>query len=133
LAGSNSRPETFRPASTSMVTGLALGAAIRRPAEAKCRAGARLLGLDLAIAGRSRRNQRIDQLARRPGDRLDGVVEGLFVGLGRPVEAAQLAHELQRRGVDLLVRRRRLEIVEVPDIAAHETPPSRVESGPSFT
>src|SRR6202012_1185767 len=39
------------------------------------------------------------------------------------VGAAQLADELQRRGVDLLIGRGRLEVVEIADIAAHETPP----------
>src|SRR6187401_1434023 len=106
-----------------MPTGLALRSAIRRAAEPRRRAGARLFGLDRAVARRRRRRQRVDQLTRRFGHGIDGAVEGLLVGLRRAVEAAQLAHELQRRGTNLLVRRRRLEVVEVANVAAHEMSP----------
>src|SRR3569832_326338 len=46
-------------------------------------------------------------------------VENPLVRLARPRRAGQLAHELQRRVVDLLVRRRRLEIRQHLDVAAH--------------
>src|SRR5436190_14145122 len=105
-----------------MPTGLALSGAIRRAAEPRDRSGARLLGLDRAVARRRRRDQRVDQLSRCFGHCIDGAVEGLLVGLRRAVEATELAHELQRRSANLLVRRRRLEVVEVTDVAAHGTP-----------
>ena len=47
--------------------------------------------------------------------------ERRLVGLGRVREAAQLAHELQGRCVDLVVRRGRLEIEQRPDVSAHRS------------
>src|SRR6185436_5515597 len=116
-----------------MPTGLALRGAIRRAAEPRRRAGAGLFRLDRAVARRRRRDQLVDQLTRRFGHGVDGAVEGLLVGLRRAVEAAELAHELQRRGANLLVGRRRLEVVEVADVAAHETPPDSTGSGDAGT
>ena len=47
-----------------------------------------------------------------------------FVGLGRLVEAADLAHELERGGANLLVGYGRIEVEEHFDVAAHrEGPP----------
>jgi hypothetical protein len=88
-------------------------------AEPLRRAGARLGGLDGAIARRRVGDEAAEQLVRRLRHRLDGAVEGGLVRLGRPIEAAQLAHELQRRGADLLIGGGRLEIMQGPDIAAH--------------
>ena len=53
-------------------------------------------GLDLAIAGRRVGHQRAQQLARRLGHVLDGMLEGRLVDFRGPGEAAQLAHELRR-------------------------------------
>src|SRR5690242_19754656 len=50
---------------------------------------------------------------------LDGAVKRDLVRLRRPVEAGELAHELERRGAHFVVRRRRLEIVESFYIPAH--------------
>jgi hypothetical protein len=50
---------------------------------------------------------------------LHGEVEGCFVGFRGLVEAAQLAHELQGRSTNLLVRCRRLEVEQRLDISAH--------------
>src|SRR5205814_51348 len=50
---------------------------------------------------------------------LDRRVESRLIGLGRRIEAAELAYELQRGRADLLVGRRRLEIEQCLDVAAH--------------
>ena len=60
----------------------------------------RLLGLDLAVARRRVGVQRRQQPPRGCGDFGDGAIERLGIGLRRRVESGQLAHELQRRGVD---------------------------------
>src|SRR3954454_8405853 len=72
-----------------------------------------------AVLGRRGRRQGGEQFAR--GLRHGGhrVVEGLLVGLGRLREPADLAHVLERGRALLLVRRRRLEVVERADVAAH--------------
>ena len=49
----------------------------------------------------------------------DRAVERGLVGLRRPAEPGELAHELQRRGADFVLARRRLEIKQRADIAAH--------------
>src|SRR5581483_2948068 len=100
LAGISSSPDTRRSAPTPIVTSLAL-----RGAKAGCRTGARLGGLDVAIARRRRRDQLFEQVMRGVRHRLDRTVEGFLVGLGRAVEAGKLPHELQRRGTDLLIGR----------------------------
>src|SRR6478752_833147 len=79
-------------------------------AEPDPRALARLLRLDLAIARGCAGMQRGEQPPRRDRHFLDGAVERGLVGLRGPAEAGQLAHELQRRGADLVLRRRRFEI-----------------------
>ncbi len=53
------------------------------------------------------------------GHLVDGAVERRLVGLRRRGEAAQLADELDRRGADLLVGRRRVEVEEGADVSAH--------------
>lgn len=58
---------------------------ICRTREAHRRAGTRLLGLDLAVARRCRRDQGVDELSRRVSDRVHGSVEDLLVGFGRSV------------------------------------------------
>src|SRR5271165_7067928 len=50
---------------------------------------------------------------------LDRAVECRFIGLRRLVETGELSHELQRGGVDLILGRRRLEIEQRLDVAAH--------------
>jgi hypothetical protein len=61
----------------------------------------------------------VDQRPRRGRDLLDRTIEGRLVGLRRHVEAAQLAHELQRRVADLELGGRRLEVEKRLDVAAH--------------
>ena len=70
-------------------------------------------------ARRGGRLQRIDQILRRGRDRLHGGVEGGPVGLRGFVEAADLAHILQRSRVDFIRAGGRLEMVEGLDVAAH--------------
>src|SRR5438105_2094273 len=54
---------------------------------------------------------------------LDGTLERRFVGLRGLVEAGKLAHELQRRGMDFILTRRRIEINQRLDVAAHRLSP----------
>jgi hypothetical protein len=48
---------------------------------------------------------------------IHGMIERGLVGLGRACETRQLAHELQRRRADLIIRRGGLEIVQGLDAA----------------
>src|SRR5438067_78729 len=86
---------------------------------ALCRAGAALRRLDLPILRRSGRHQLVEQLRRRRGDRLDRPLERLLVRARRLVEAADLADVLQGGLVDLGLGRRRVEVEEGADVAAH--------------
>src|SRR5580765_8373561 len=74
---------------------------------------------DLAIARVGCRDQRIDQAARDGSDILDGAIEHSLVCLRRRVEAAELAHELQRGIVHFGVGRGRIEVEQGFDVAAH--------------
>ena len=97
--------------------------ALRRGAEALLGSRVRAGGLALAVTRRRGCHERVDQPPRRRGDLVDGALEGLLVGPRRLRRAADLAHELQRRLAHLLVGRRRLEVVERLDVAAHCVPP----------
>jgi hypothetical protein len=88
------------------------GEALRSP-----RAGAR--GDLLTIARFGARRERLDQAAGGGRHLVDGAVERVLVRLRRRIEAAQFPHELDRRGADLLVRRRRIEIEESFDVSTH--------------
>src|SRR5580704_7369210 len=87
--------------------------------EPQPRALPRLLGLNLTVARRRLGMQRRQQAAGRGAHLVDGAVEGFGIGLRRLVEARKLAHELQRRGLDLILGGRRLEIEQRLDVAAH--------------
>jgi hypothetical protein len=52
-------------------------------------------------------------------DFFDRAQEGVFIGLGWFVETADLSHELQRSGSNLVVRDRGIEVEEDFDIPAH--------------
>src|SRR5262245_43394553 len=99
--------------------GLMMSLGARGPAVALGGAGPRLGRLDLAVARRGGGLQRLDQLARHPERVLHGPVERRLVGLRRLREAAQLAHELQRGGADLLVGGGRIEVEQGLDAPAH--------------
>src|SRR5258708_36689159 len=94
-----------------------------RSAEPQARSLLRLLRLDLAVARRRLRMQRRQQPPRGVGNFDDRALERRLVGLRRLVEAGQLAHELQRRGLDFLLGRGRLEIEQGLDVAAHDAFP----------
>ena len=49
-----------------------------------------------------------------------GIIERRAVSGGWPGRAADLPHELQRRRVDLVLRGRRLVVVQWSDVAAHD-------------
>lgn len=53
-------------------------------------------------------------------DFIDCVIERLFVCLRRFGESAQLPNELQRRRPDLVIRRRRTEVMKCFDGSAHK-------------
>ncbi len=91
----------------------------RRLPVALLRAGARLRAFDLAVFRWRGRLELTEQLGRDLGDAGDGALEGLLVGARGLVEAADLAHVLERGGLDLLVGCSRLEVVESPDVSAH--------------
>jgi protein-S-isoprenylcysteine O-methyltransferase Ste14 len=90
--------------------------------EARGTARPRLRRLGFAIARRGIGDEADEELACRPCDILDGTVEDLPVGPGRTGEAAELANELQGRGADFGIRRRRREVVQRLDVAAHVIP-----------
>src|SRR4029079_1141894 len=94
--------------------------ALPESGEARLRPLAGLHGLDLAVARRRLRFEGEDKPARRFRHFLDGPVEGSFIGFRRTIEARELAHELHRRGADLVLARRRLEIEQSADVPAHQ-------------
>jgi len=55
----------------------------------------------------------------RIGDRLDGALESRGVRLGGLLHPADLSHVLDGRSVDLVVGRRRIEVMERTDVPAH--------------
>src|SRR3954466_8238963 len=107
-----SRRTWARPSSSSTTPNSARFEALRR-----ARLGA--YGLDFTIARLGAGFQRIDQHARDPGHLDAGAVERHFIGLRGLVVAGELADELQRSRVDLVVGRRRGEIEQGFDVSAH--------------
>src|SRR5438309_9599741 len=63
--------------------------------------------------------QRAEQHPARGGHVAHGTVERGLVGLGGGVEAADLAHELQRGVVQLLVAGRMIGMTQPFDVSAH--------------
>src|SRR5689334_1350693 len=88
-------------------------------AEARGRPGLCAFGFDGAVARLGGGDQRTDQPCGARGHLVDRAFKGFLVGLGRHAEAAELAHELQRGGADLLLGGGRLEVVEGLDASAH--------------
>src|SRR5262245_66176569 len=81
----------------------------------------RLHRLDFAIAWRTRGLKRRQQPARCLRHIIDGSIERGLVGLRGLREAAQLAHELECRGMNLVLGRRRLEVEQRANVASHRT------------
>src|SRR5690348_12175380 len=87
-------------------------------AEALQRTRPSAFSFDLAILGRGVGLERRKQPRGNGRDLIDRRGEGRFVGLRRLGEAADLAYELQRSGVDLFVGCDRLEVEECLDVPA---------------
>src|SRR5947207_1372755 len=83
-----------------------------------------LATLLLPIAWWSAGVERVDQALRGRGDLVDRSIEDGFVHARRLRDAAQLAHELEGRGADLVIRGRRCKVGERLDITAHACAPS---------
>lgn len=62
---------------------------------------------------------RLEQVLRGMGDLIDGAIERLLISRGRLAVAADLAHELQRGGADLLVPDYLIVIPQTNDASAH--------------
>jgi hypothetical protein len=91
--------------------------------EALLRALARLLHLLDAILRRRRRLIRLDQAPRGRRHLVDRTLERGLVRARGPRRSAELAHELQRRGADLVLGGGGLEVRERSDVAAHGPSP----------
>jgi hypothetical protein len=78
-----------------------------------------LCSFNFTIAWRRIRYQRVEQLCRSLRYQIDRAVENLLVCLRRLCKSAQLPHELQRRGANLCLRRRRFEVMKCFDISTH--------------
>jgi len=75
---------------------------------------------DRTVARRRGGDQGIQQFAGGLRHLRHRPVEGLLIGFRGARTAAELAHELQRRGADLRLGRRRGEIVQRLDGPAHD-------------
>src|SRR5690606_7471401 len=116
------RPRTGRCRSGGGAGAVPLGGARPRPGR-----------LHLAVAWRGRGDQAVQQLPGGAGDRVHRRRERLGVGRRRPGEPADLAHVLQGGGPDLLVGRRWREVVEYPDVPAHDLSPGRLRDAAKGT
>src|SRR4051812_19442441 len=93
---------------------------IASPAVSNCGTLSSARGDLFSISGRGRRHQRREQPARRRSHFVDRAVERGFIGLRWLGVAADLAHELQRRGPDFILCRRRFEVEERFYVTAHD-------------
>src|SRR5437667_8548185 len=84
--------------------------------------GAGACGLDFAIARLCVGHQRFQEIPRYCCDLFDGVIERRLVDLRRLVEPRELSHELDRRSLDLLLSRGRVEVEQRLDVPAHSIP-----------
>ncbi len=91
----------------------------RRSAEPRLRACLRLRRLHLTVPGWCAGHQAVQQPLRRGGHFPHRGVEDRLIGLRGPGAPADLAHVLQRGGLDLGLGGRRGEVVQGPDVAAH--------------
>ena len=73
------------------------------------------------ILWRSIRFKRSEQTARDAGYFFDSAQKGLFIGLRRFAETADLSHELQGSGPYLFVRDGRIEVEEGFNVSAHDS------------
>src|SRR5215203_3180166 len=103
----------------SWVEGEAASPRASASGEALARALASLAGFLLAIARRRVDLQGGDEPLRGLRHLVDGALERGLVRARGTRRPAQLAHELQRRGADLVVGGRRLEVRQRLDVTAH--------------
>src|SRR5207247_2910052 len=101
-----------------------------RRAEPRRRALPCLGGLGLPVLGGGGRGQTVEQRPRGVGDLVHGAIERRLIRLGRLVEPADLAHELERGGAHLLVGGARREVVQGSDVPAHRRAPRWMVAGP---
>ena len=78
-----------------------------------------LLALHIAVLGRSLGREPVHEARRRPGDLLDGSVEGGLIRGRGPGAAADLANVLQGGSADFFFGGRGFEVEERADVAAH--------------
>src|SRR5262245_30578950 len=71
------------------------------------------------VTRRGGRHKRVDQPSRNSRDIIHRAVERHLVCLRRLRESRQLTDELNRRGANLLVSRRRIKVEERFDVSAH--------------
>jgi len=95
-----------------------------QPPKPLCRTLPRLLRFLLSVARRGARLQAVDEAARHFKHLVDRVAKGGLIDLRGRVDATQLAHELERGGADLIIGRRRIEIEQCRDTAAHDPAPT---------
>src|SRR5882672_861729 len=89
--------------------------------EALARALTPLSRFFFTIAWRCAGRERLDQPMGGGCDLVNRLVERRFICARRPIAAAQLPNELQRRGADLVGGSRRRKIGEGLDISAHNS------------
>jgi hypothetical protein len=76
-------------------------------------------GFDVPVPGRPCDGERADQVGGGNGDVVDRTIEDGLVGARRALSAAELAHELEGSGADLVVAGGRLVVGEAFNAAAH--------------
>jgi len=77
------------------------------------------LNVEFAVARRCGRHEIAQELFRRQRDCVDRTIEGRLVRGRRLRHPADLVHVLQSSSADLVLVRRRLVVVEDPDVSAH--------------
>jgi hypothetical protein len=93
---------------------------VGRSSKANSRPRPRFRGFHCAIARRRLRRQRVKQLLRDPGHTLDCAIERFLVRLRRPAKSAEFSDELKSRGANLVLCRRRHEVMQRFNISAHK-------------
>src|SRR5690606_7612699 len=93
----------------------------RLPTEPLPRLLLQLLTLHVPVSGWGFDLKRADELLRGSRHLVHRIVEHLLVDLRGTGRSAQLADELQGRRADLLLRGRRVEVCQCPDVTAHRT------------
>lgn len=77
--------------------------------------------LDVSVLWSSRRHEGVDELPRRFSNLANSQIESLRVDPGGTPRSTDLADELQRRRLNLIVGRGRFVVVKGSNISAHAT------------